>query len=52
MKVWKCEIGRLDDFPLEHGADYPMRVAIQIAYKMVTGKDPEFCFSGWGGRVI
>lgn len=37
------------DIPV--GADQPMRKAVALAYKELTGKDPDFIFSGWGGEL-
>jgi hypothetical protein len=28
-----------------------MRQAVEKAYRELTGEDPEFIFSGWGGRL-
>ena len=49
-KVWECSIGGAG-FELPPGADAPLRNAVAKAYLELTGKDPEFCFSGWGGRL-
>lgn len=47
--IWYCKIGEDvgDGFP-RGGADAPMREAIREAYLKLTGKEPEFIFSGWG----
>ena len=37
------------DLPM--GSDSPMRRAIIDAYVRLTGKEPEFCFSGWGAEL-
>jgi hypothetical protein len=50
-KIWTCKIGEVDAENLPHDADWPMRRAIYEAYKKITGKDPEFIFSGWGGEL-
>lgn len=50
-RIWECKIGEIDDSKLEDGADLPMRLAIQRAYKEITGEDCLFCFSGWGGTL-
>jgi len=49
LKIWTCKIGEVVDVP--HGADGPMRDAVERAYMEITGKRPEFCFSGWGGEL-
>jgi len=50
-KCWDCKIGpKPDDLP--SGADLPMRMAIAKAYKEITGKEPEWIFSGWGAELI
>jgi hypothetical protein len=28
-----------------------MRRAVKEAYRRLTGKEPEFLFTGWGGRL-
>lgn len=49
-RIWRCKIGgRCDDFPV--GADAPMRDAIADAFKEVTGREPEFIFSGWAATL-
>ncbi len=50
-KIWECKIGEVDDSKLAIGADLPMREAIKRAYKELTGEEPEFVFSGWGGSL-
>jgi len=49
MKIWSCKIGETNDLP--HGADLPMRIAIAEAYTRITGKTPDFIFSGWGAEL-
>ena len=49
--IWTCKIGGKFLGELPHGADFPMRVAIQKAYKEITGFYPDFLFSGWGGEL-
>lgn len=51
MKVWTCKIGGVAEELLPPGADWPMRQAVGRAYREITGTDPEFCFSGWGGEL-
>lgn len=50
-KVWECKIGEIDENALPPGADFPMRRAIEAAYFALTGKEPKFIFSGWGGEL-
>lgn len=48
--IWTCKIGgMIDDLP--GGQDAPMRRAVEKAFKAVTGREDEFCFSGWGGEL-
>ena len=49
--MWKCEIGIVGKHPLPYGADKPMREAIARAFRELTGRDPEFLFSGWGNEL-
>lgn len=49
-RIWFCKVGGPADF-FEKGSDHPMRVAIAKAFREVTGCDPEFTFSGWGGEL-
>ena len=50
--VWECKVGaRMLDIDLPDGADAPMRRAVQKAFVDITGTNPEFCFSGWGGKL-
>ena len=49
-KVWTCKIGGDVPFIL-HGADGPMRDAVAEAYTQLTGAEPAFIFSGWGGEL-
>lgn len=51
MKIWDCKIGGVDRSKLPDGADLPMRNAIRQAYKELTGEEPQFIFSGWGGKL-
>jgi hypothetical protein len=50
-KVWSCKIGGRDIGELPYGADGPMRTAVSEAYQKLTGREDEFCFSGWGGSL-
>ena len=49
MKIWTCKIGETTQ-PI-NGADAPMRQAVAIAYKQLTGEEPAFLFSGWGDSL-
>lgn len=49
-RIWFCKIGGETDF-FEKGADSPMRRAIAKAFREVTGRDPQFTFSGWGQEL-
>ena len=48
-KIWTCKIGEVPSVP--SGADAPMRDAVADAYRQITGQDPAFIFSGWGGEL-
>ncbi len=50
-KIWSCKIGECAEDDVPHGADFPMRRAIRKAYQEITGKEPNFLFSGWGGEL-
>ena len=49
-QIWTCKIGG-GIVELPSGADFPMRLAIQKAFKQITGFEAEFCFSGWSGEL-
>jgi hypothetical protein len=49
-RIWFCKVGGPADF-FEKGADAPMRRAIAKAFREITGRDPQFTFSGWGGEL-
>ena len=51
MKIWSCKIGEVNESQLPDGSDYPMRMAVQRAYRELTGQDDSFCFSGWGAEL-
>jgi hypothetical protein len=51
LKVWDCKVGYADSCDLPGGADYPMRRAIETAFKKLTGRYPDFMFTGWGGEL-
>lgn len=50
-KIWTCKIGGCKASDLPDGANKPMRIAVQRAYRRITGKSPIFTFSGWGGEL-
>lgn len=47
--VWECKIGYSGPLPV--GADAPMREAVRRAFVELTGLEPSFLFSGWGGSL-
>lgn len=49
MRHWFCRIGETEDLPPE--SDQSMRNAASVAYKLITGKDADFIFSGWGDEL-
>lgn len=49
--IWDCKIGEVDSERLPDGSDYPMRQAVRRAYIEITGQEPDFIFSGWGGSL-
>lgn len=51
--IWECKVGIRpgQKVILPGGSDFPMRDAIEKAFKDVTGLDAEFCFSGWGAEL-
>jgi hypothetical protein len=51
IKVWTCKIGGMDLGDLPPGSDSPLRKAVKSAYFYLTGKDADFCFSGWSGEL-
>jgi len=46
-KYWSCLIGG-DIGELPSGSDYPLRIAVRVAYLDLTGEVDEVCASGWG----
>src|SRR6185312_4810720 len=36
--IWTCKIGEVDRDDLCHGADAPMRTAVEMAYRELTGR--------------
>lgn len=51
MKIWFCKIGETDEGSVPQGGDLPMREAVGLAYRVLTGVDPTFIFSGWAGEL-
>jgi hypothetical protein len=55
MKIWYCKIGECTEEELHSrmssGADLPMRIAVEEQYEEITGKKPDFIFSGWGAEL-
>lgn len=49
-KCWECKIGP-QPYDLPMGSDSPMRKAVEQAYFKLTGKHPEWCFSGWSSDL-
>lgn len=49
--IWTCKIGEADMTNVPQGADLPMRIAVERAFKEVTGQDARFTFSGWSGEL-
>src|SRR5262245_22494420 len=50
-KIWSCKIGEVDQTDLPDGMDNPMRRAVAAQYRAITGREPEFIFSGWGAEL-
>jgi hypothetical protein len=44
---WIGIIGETEHKKLPFGADSPMRKAVEVAFKEVTGHDEEILYSGW-----
>jgi hypothetical protein len=51
--IWECKIGDADpEVRLRmNGIDLPMRDAVAAAFLALTGKRPDFIFSGWGSQL-
>lgn len=47
-EYWHCIIGPIDRDKLPHGADFPMRLAVEEGFFKVTGEYPDRISSGWG----
>jgi len=51
MKIWDCKIGEIEAVNLPLSSDAPMRRAVEKAYFELTGQEPNFILSGWGGEL-
>lgn len=49
--IWSCKIGQTDQEALPDGADWPLRQAVSQAYYNLTGRWPDFIFSGWNAQL-
>ena len=47
-EYWFCVIGPCERKALPHGADFPLRQAVQTEYEALTGSVNYRCSSGWG----
>ena len=47
-EYWMCIIGDTTRGELPHGADLPMRNAVEDSFKITVGHEPKICWSGWG----
>jgi hypothetical protein len=51
VKIWTCKIGEVEPEKVPRAADSPMRDAVSAEYRRLTGEEPTFIFSGWGGEL-
>ena len=49
-RIWTCKIGGMTPHVLSP-ADPAMRDAVEMMFKILTGVEAEFTFSGWGGEL-
>lgn len=49
--IWSCKIGVTGALALPAGCDGPMRRAVDDAFQRLTGRQPEFIFSGWSATL-
>ena len=49
-RIWTCKIGGMTPHVLSP-ADPAMRDAVNMMFKILTGVEAEFTFSGWGGEL-
>jgi len=50
-QIWSCKIGADIPDELPPGSDHPMRIAVETAFRSITGVDANFNFSGWAGTL-
>jgi hypothetical protein len=50
-QLWDCKIGVKGQVEIPHGADFPMRRAVEAEFKKITGQNPDYIFSGWGSTL-
>lgn len=48
QEFWTCVIGPADRNQLPRGSDFPLRLAVQEAFELISGHPDEICMSGWG----
>lgn len=48
---WTCQIGEIERDGLPEGSDNAMRDAAARAYRELTGRQPDYIFSGWGNPL-
>jgi hypothetical protein len=51
LATWNCRIGEVPHHGLPDWSDRLMREAVARAYLQITGQEPHFIFSGWGGEL-
>ena len=49
-QAWQCKIGVVAGVEVPPGGDLPMRMAVEKAFKEITGVECEAIFSGWGAK--
>lgn len=51
--IWECKIGLKPGTKvhLKGGVDLPMCIAVEKAFKEITGLECDFNFSGWGAEL-
>lgn len=45
---WSCTVGEYPRGFLPPGSDAPMREVVREGYRRLTGREPDYIFSGWG----
>lgn len=48
--IWTCKIGGPGEL-IGTGHDFPMRRAVEAAYRETVGRECRFDFSGWGAEL-